>query len=113
MTAVAKKFQLVLIIASALGVLLLYTTKAFPLIGAATGVSFGLSVRLYFMHKQNGFAGTKQLDWVLLSVLSAAAFVLMFIEKYDFQAVCLIVVFIRSLLIQLMGGTTQAAAAEN
>lgn len=98
MNSLNKKIHITLIAGAALAVLLLYTTKAFALIGIGTGLSLGLSWRLYFAHKRNGFAGTKQLDWILLSGFSTAAFCFMLAEYFTIQALLLIFVAVRALL---------------
>ena len=66
MNSLNKKFHITLIIAAAIGIVLLYTTVYFPLIGLATGISLGLSFRLFMSHKKSNFVGTKKLDWVLV-----------------------------------------------
>jgi hypothetical protein len=68
------------------------------LIGAATGVTFGITVRLFFAHKKNDFAGTKKLDWILMMLASAIAVVLMLTQAYNIQALLLIFVAVRALL---------------
>lgn len=96
--ALNKKFHLTMMIAAAIAVLLLYTTKAIPLIGVATGLCFGASVRLFMIHKKNDFVGTKKLDWMLLAGFSTVAFILMLVKRYDFQGLVLIFVAVRSLV---------------
>jgi O-antigen/teichoic acid export membrane protein len=93
-----KKLHITLISAASIAVVLLYTTMAFPLIGIATGLSFGLSLRLFINHKKNNFKGTKKLDWILLAAFSTIAFILMFTKNYDIQALLLIFVAVRSLI---------------
>ncbi|MET3119979.1 hypothetical protein AAKU64_004227 [Undibacterium sp. GrIS 1.8] len=103
-----KKFHLGLIIAATIAVILLYTTAAIPLIGIATGVSFGLSVRLLLAHKKNDFIGTKKLDWQLLVAAASVAFLLMLMKLYDIQGPVLIFVAVRSLVIYIKMGKATA-----
>jgi hypothetical protein len=96
-----RKLHVVLTSAASVAVVLLYTTFNFGLIGLATGVTFGICVRLFFSHKKNGFKETSQLDWILLTVGSTIAFILMFTQDYQIQALLLIFVAVRSLIMYL------------
>ncbi len=96
-----QKLHLVLISAASIAVVLLYTTFNFGLIGAATGVCLGLSVRLFFSHKNNDFKGTSKLDWIMLVALSSIAFILMLAGGYNVQALLLVFVAVRSLIMYL------------
>jgi hypothetical protein len=87
-----KKLHITLTCAAGIAVILLYTTELIGLIGLATGITFGLSLRLFFSHQKNNFIGTKKIDWVLLGIASTIAFILMFTEDYNIQALFLIFV---------------------
>lgn len=93
-----KKFHITLIVAAAIGTVLLYTTQAFPLIGMATGISFGMSVRLFIAHRGSNFIRTNKIDWMLLLGFSIVALILMMASVYDFQALALIFVAVRALI---------------
>lgn len=97
MDSINKKFHITMIAAAAVGVLLLYTTMAFALIGAATGISFGLSIRLFFAHQKTEFAGTKKLDWIVLIIASSLSLLLMLTEDFNIQALFMIFLAVRSL----------------
>lgn len=96
-----QKLHIFLISIASIAVLLLYTTFNFALIGIATGICFGLSLRLFFSHKKNDFKGTNKLDWILLAAFSTAALVLMLAGVYNIQAFILIFVAVRSFMIYL------------
>lgn len=99
MNAVNKNFHIALIAVAGLAALLVYTTMDVLIVGLATGVTLGLSIRLYRAHQKADFAGTKKLDWVLLVVFSGLAFALMLFGDYLIQAVLLIVVAVRALIV--------------
>lgn len=96
-----KSFHITLIAAAATAVVLLYTTRAFPLIGLATGITFGLSLRLFFIHNKNNFLGTQKVNWILLAVFSTLAFLFHLFSNgnYNIQALFLIFVAVRSLML--------------
>jgi hypothetical protein len=98
MDSLNKKFHITLIAAAAVGIVLLYTTQLIPLIGLATGLCFGLSLRLFLVHKKNNFAQTKKLDWMLLVGFSSLALILMLASFYSVQAPALIFVAVRALI---------------
>lgn len=97
-TTLDNKLHITLIVASALGVLLIFTTYNLALIGACTGVSFGLSVRLFFSNKKRNFANTKKLNWILLTIASTLALIFMLAESYTIQGGLLTFVAVRSLM---------------
>ncbi len=96
-----QKLHIILISAASIAVVLLYTTINFGLIGITTGICFGLSLRLFFSHKKNDFHGTSKLDWILLASFSTLAFILMLAGVYNIQAIILIFVAVRSLMMYL------------
>ncbi|WP_293401707.1 hypothetical protein [Polaromonas sp.] len=96
-----KKLHLVMLAAAALGVIFLFTTKAFVLIGAAAGVCFGLSVRLYLAHQKTGFAGSTRLNWMLVVGGTILSLICMMAELYTVQAMFLIFVGVRGLIMYL------------
>ncbi len=93
-----KKLHLVMLVAAALGVVFLFSTKAFGLIGAAAGVCFGLSVRLYLAHQKTGFAGSTKLNWMLMVGGTILSLICMMVELYTVQAMFLIFVGVRGLI---------------
>ena len=93
-----KKLHLVLLVAAALGVILIFTTYAIPLIGLASGVCCGLSVRLFLAHKKTGFPGSTQLNWMLVMGAAALSFIVMLAGFYTIQAMFLIFVGVRGLI---------------
>ncbi len=93
-----KKLHIVMVVAAGLGVLLLYTTSVFALIGAAAGVCFGLSVRLYLAHQKTGFAGSTKLNWGLIAGGAALSLICMLAGFYNAQAMFLIFVGVRGLI---------------
>lgn len=94
-----KNFHITLIVSAFIGVLLLYSTHLVGLIGAATGVSFGLSVRLYVTHKKNYFAGTQKIDWILITLFSTCALIFFLTSDYTIQGPLLIFVAVRTLIL--------------
>ena len=72
-----KKFHIASMAVPVMTIILLYSTNAEMLIGLATGVTLGLSLRLMLAHKKNGFVGTSKLDWGLLADFGSLAMVLM------------------------------------
>lgn len=107
------KFHLALILSASIAVVLLYATMAIPFIGIATGLSFGLSARLYAAHQKNQFAGTKKLDWVLLASFSGIAFILMLAGAYDIQAPVLVFVAVRALMMYFTMNTEVTEANQS
>ncbi|MES2363302.1 MAG: hypothetical protein V4646_16140 [Pseudomonadota bacterium] len=93
-----KKLHLVMLVAAALGVIFLFTTKAFFLIGAAAGVCFGLSVRLYLAHHKTGFSGSSKLNWMLVAGGSTLSLICMVAELYTVQGMFLLFVGVRGLI---------------
>ncbi len=79
-----KIFHIALSAVPVLAIILLYTTKVELLVGLATGVTLGMSLRLLFAHKKNGFVGTRKLDWVLMAGFGSLAMVLMLAEAYTY-----------------------------
>lgn len=90
MNSLAKKYHITLIVASAIGMVLLYTTMAFALIGVATGLTFVAALLAYIEHKKTGFAGTKKIDWILMLIVASIALVLMLTHTYNIQALVMI-----------------------
>lgn len=107
-TSLDQKLHITLIVAAALGVLLIFTTYNLALIGACTGVSFGLSVRLFFSNKKRNFTDTKKLDWILLTIASTLALVLMMAEAYTIQGFLLIFVAVRALMMYFATSSRKA-----
>ncbi len=105
-----KKLHLVMLVAAALGVIFLFTTKAFVLIGAAAGVCFGLSVRLYLAHQKMGFAGSTKLNWMLVVGGTILSLICMLAERYTVQAMFLIFVGVRGLIMYFAIYNRPAAA---
>lgn len=97
----SKKFHVLLMVAASVAVLLLYLTHAVPLIGIATGLSFGASVRIYLLHKANNFSGVKKLDWLVIVGFATAAFICHFAGWYVIQAPLLVFVAVRALVLYL------------
>lgn len=105
-----KKLHLVMLVAAALGVIFLFTTKAFVLIGAAAGVCFGLSVRLYLAHQKTGFASSTKLNWMLVVGGTILSLICMMAELYTVQAMFLIFVGVRALIMYFAIYNRPAAA---
>jgi len=99
MDSLNKKFLIGLIAVAGIGALLLYVTVDSLLTGATTGLSLGLSVRLFMAHKKNGFIGAKKLDWILLMVLSGIACALMVLGDPLTQAILLMIVAVRAIIL--------------
>ena len=93
-----KNFHIALIAISLLTVVLLYFTRSTSIISITTGACAGLSIRLFVLHKKESFAGTKELDWLLLLLFSAASLICYFMGLYVVQGPLLIFVGIRSLI---------------
>ena len=94
-----KKFHITLIVSAFIGVVLLYSTNLIGLIGAATGVSFGLSVRLFMVHKKNDFAGTKKIEWIVITLFSTCALIFFLTSDYTVQGPLLIFIAVRTLIL--------------
>ena len=105
-----KKFHIVLACAAAIAVLLLYTTRAFGLIGLATGLTFGLSVRLFISHQKRAFQGTSKWSWFAILFCAIAAFGCVFFQAYNVQVVLLIFIAVRSSMLLLLNGTPENQA---
>jgi hypothetical protein len=105
-----KKFHIVLACAAAIAALLLYTTSAFGLIGLATGITCGLSVRLFVSHQKRDFQGTSKWSWFAILLCAIAAFGCLFFQAYSVQAVLLVFVAVRSSMLLLLNGTPEHQA---
>ncbi len=105
-----KKLHIAMVAAAGIGVVLIYTTLAFALIGAAAGACFVLSVRLYLAHQKNGFAGSSRVNWILVSGGAGLALLCMLAGSYNAQGLILIFVGVRSLLMYFSIYSQQAVA---
>jgi hypothetical protein len=101
-----KKMHIVLIAAAGVGAILIFTTWYLALIGACSGASLVLSIRLYLTHKKTDFVGTNKLDWILLMVATGLAVIMQFAGAYDIQGCLLIFVAVRSLMMFLKSTST-------
>lgn len=97
-TSFDQKLHITLIASAGLGVLLIFTTYLIALIGACSGAAFVLSIRLYLRSKQNNFAETGKLDWILVMIAAGLALIFMFAEAYAIQGFLLIFVAVRALM---------------
>lgn len=105
-----KKFHIVLACTAAIAALLLYTTRAFGLIGLATGLTFAMSVRLFVSHQKRDFQGTSKWSWVAILLFSIGAFGCVFFQAYSVQAVLLVFVAVRASMLLLLNGTPEQQA---
>lgn len=105
-----QKLHITMIVAAGIGALLTFTTWWLAIIGACTGATFVICIRLFMRHSKRNFAGTKKLDWILLLVASSIAFLCMFVEVYSLTGFALIFVSVRALIMYFSSNSADADA---